>query len=314
MLKKFAENLMGMRSVTILCHMRPDGDTLGSALALSLALDQLGVENEVCCESVVPEMFLRLGAEKVKKTPKLDSEAIVCVDSADEFRLGELSDYFLKAKKKKFNIDHHISNTKYADVNYVNCCPANCQNMVKLFEEMHVTITKEIANFLMMGLLTDSGSFTHSDVDGETFRVAGLLLDAGADVNALTYQMFRRQKKIRFLLNTRVMNKVRFELDDQLAFVIVMQSDLEATGAKQEMTEGFVDFPLTVDGVEVSIALMEVKKEQFKVSLRSKGKVNVNEVASSFGGGGHILASGCMLFGSVEEVVDKLCFAVSRQL
>ncbi|MBO5525999.1 MAG: bifunctional oligoribonuclease/PAP phosphatase NrnA [Clostridia bacterium] len=314
MLKKFAEKLSAVRSATILCHMRPDGDTIGSALALSLALDSLGIENEVCCESVVPELFVNLGAGKIRNKPRLDSEAIVCVDCADEFRLGELSDYFLKSKKKTFNIDHHVSNTRYADVNYVNNCSANCQNMTRLFQEMHVEITKEMANFLMMGLLTDSGSFTHSDVNGETMRVGGVLLDAGADIDGLTYQMFRRQKKTRFLLNTRVMNKVRFFLDDRLACVIVMQSDLEAVGAKPEMTEGFVDFPLTVDGVEVSAALMEVKREQFKVSLRSKGEVNVNEVASSFGGGGHVLASGCMLFGSVEEVLDKLSFAVSRQL
>lgn len=314
-IESFATALLSMRSVSILTHMRPDGDTLGSAAALSLALDSLGIENEVCCESVIPETFLIYPTiKKIKKEMKLNSEAIVCVDSSDENRLGYLGDPFLRAKKKKFNIDHHISNTKYADYNYVNLCSANCLNMVRLFEAMKVEITKEMADYLMMGLLTDSGSFTHSDVDGEALRIAGKLIDCGADINALSYHMFRRQRKERFLLNTRVMSKVRFALDDQLAFVTVLQDDLTATNSKPEMTEGFVDFPLTVDPVEVSCALLEVKKGQFKVSLRSKGKVNVNAVASSFGGGGHILASGCMLFGELEEVIDRLSFAVSREL
>lgn len=314
-IESFAEALLSVRSVTILSHMRPDGDTLGSALSLSLALDSLGIENEMVCESVIPETFLHFPLAKLmKREPKLDAEAIVCVDCSDEKRLGLLGDWFLRARKKKFNIDHHISNTNFADYNYVNLCSANCLNMARLYKAMGVELTKEMANYLLMGLLTDSGAFSHSDVDGDALRVAGDLLDRGGDLGGLSYHLFKRQRMERFRLNTRVMSKVRFALEDRLAFVVVLQEDLKETGAKQEMTEGFVDFPLTVDSVEVSCALLEVKKEQFKISLRSKGKVNVNAVASRFGGGGHILASGCMLFGTLEEVIDRLSFAVSREL
>lgn len=110
------------------------------------------------------------------------------------------------------------------------------------------------------------------------------------------------------------MNNIRFALDDKLTFILTTQDALKETGADKSMTEGFVDFPLTIDGVEVSVSLLEVKKRQYKISLRSKGTVNVNAVASTFGGGGHILASGCLLGGLLEEVIEKLTYAVSLAL
>ncbi len=110
------------------------------------------------------------------------------------------------------------------------------------------------------------------------------------------------------------MKSLRFALSDALAIICVTKEDFEKTGAEQSMTEGFVDFPLSIDGVEVAAALMEVRHGQFKISLRSKGTVNVNAVASIFGGGGHILASGCMIFGEYEEVVERLTYALNQLL
>ena len=163
-------------------------------------------------------------------------------------------------------------------------------------------------------LMTDSGSFTHSDVTAHTFSVAAQLRAAGADVREINYRMFACQKKQRALLFRRALANLRFALDDRLTFILVRSRDLEETGADRSMTEGFVDYPLTIDGVEVSVSLLEMKPGQYKASLRSKGKVNVNAVASAFGGGGHVLASGCMLFGEYEEVVERLTYAVYQHL
>ncbi len=126
--------------------------------------------------------------------------------------------------------------------------------------------------------------------------------------------MFKKQKKARALLYADTLSRMRFLLDDRLAVLIVRQEDLKKYAARQDYTEGFVDFPLSIDTVEVSVSIMETKRNQYKISLRSKGKVNVNAVAAVYGGGGHVLASGCMLFGDVEEVIDKLQFTVSRYL
>ena len=126
--------------------------------------------------------------------------------------------------------------------------------------------------------------------------------------------MFSRQTKLRALLFGKVINGMRFALDDKLVFIVVSLDAIGKSDTDRSITEGFVDFPLTIDGVEVSVSLLEVKKHQYKISLRSKGKVNVNAVAAVFGGGGHLLASGCMLTGELEEVIEKITYAVYQNL
>ena len=173
-------------------------------------------------------------------------------------------------------------------------------------------ITEEIANLLMLGLITDSGNFAHQDVSENTFKIAAFLRSKGADVSLIIYNMFRRQTKARALLYGRVIKNIGFALDDKLAYLVITDKDVEECGADKSLTEGFVDFPLTIDGVEVSVSFLEYKENQYKASLRSKGNINVNSVAVSFGGGGHKFASGCKLIGSLEEVKEKLIFAFSK--
>ncbi|MDE6598202.1 MAG: bifunctional oligoribonuclease/PAP phosphatase NrnA [Clostridia bacterium] len=301
----------------IFCHARPDGDALGSGLALCLAFRNAGKFATMYCEDLPPEKFSFLpvtGQVKRGLSPKTEYDTFISVDCADVARMGIFAEAYLKFSGTTVNIDHHISNTYFGKLNYVSVCPASCEVMTEIFTAAGFEITKEIADLLMLGLITDSGNFTHNDVSEHTFLTAAKLRAKGADVNAINYNMYARQQKARALLYGRVMNNIRFELDDKVTFIVTTLNDLKQTGADKSVTEGFVDFPLTVDGVEVSVSLMEVKKRQYKVSLRSKGKVNVNAVAAAFGGGGHILASGCMIFGSYEEVVDKLKYAVYQNL
>lgn len=316
-LKEIAEIVKQAKSVSIFTHMRPDGDALGSALALSCALDGLGIENEVCDESDIPSnLFFMPGLKKVVKTPTLDADLCIAVDCADVDRLGALADFFRVANKKKrtVNIDHHISNTAFAQFNFVRDCSANCMNMSTLIEELGAPVSKETANFLMLGMLTDSGNFSHDDVTEETFMIAGKLVKQGADVQFLNYNLFKKQPKARAKLYADVIGKMRYALDDKFVFLTISLEDMQKYGADNGMTEGFVDFPLTVDTAEVSASVMEVRKGQYKISLRSKSYADVNRIAGQFGGGGHIRASGCMLFGELEEVVDRLTYAVSQYL
>ncbi len=302
--------------IAVFCHARPDGDALGSGLALCLALENLGKKAVMCCEDEPPARFMFMPEfEKVSTAlPNMDYDVFVTVDCADDTRMGCFSKTCKKFKKTTINIDHHISNDGYAKMNYVKVCPATCEIMTELLYTAGYEITPAIANLLMIGLVTDSGMFMHKDVTDTTFKVAALLREKGADVDSIYYNMFARQPKARALLYGRVMNGLRFALEDKLAIIVIHEKDMAELGADKSLTEGFVDFPLTVDGVEVAASLMEYRKNQYKVSLRSKGKVNVNAVATSFGGGGHILASGCMLFGEEEEVVEKITYAVSLNL
>lgn len=316
-LREIADRLKGVRSALIFTHARPDGDTLGSGLALCLALRQLNIRTEVLNEEKIPEKYLFLtGMSEFKTSPSFEAEAYIAVDSADVKRLGALEDLFCRGGQKAVtvNIDHHISNTSYAKYNFVRPMAANCQNIAELLSLLNVKIDKPIADALLMGLLTDSGNFSHNDVDGNTFRAAATFTDAGADVERMNYNMFKKQSKARAALYARTMSGMRYLLDDRLAIIVVTREALEAAGGDKSLTEGFVDFPLSVEGVEVAVAMLEVKYRQYKISLRSKGKVNVNAVAGVYGGGGHILASGCMLYGDLEEVIDKLRYTVSQYL
>lgn len=316
-IEEIATLLKTIKSAVIFTHMRPDGDTLGSGIALSRALTLSKIPNQVVSEGEIPPKFDYLeGAKEILRKPTLDAEAYICVDSSDEGRLGALSDTYLAGAKKKItvNLDHHVSNTRYAKYNYVRECSANCENIGELIKAMGVAYDRIIANALMTGLITDSGNFAHKDVNGDTFRAAAEASDAGADVDIITYYTFRKQTRARADLYASVLSHLRYFLNDRFVAAVIPLSELKSTGATVADTEGFVDFALGIDTVEVSASLLEVKKGQYKVSFRSKGKANVNEVASCYGGGGHILASGCMIFGELEEVLDKLCYTVSQQL
>ena len=315
-LEEISEQLNKSKEVAIFCHVRPDGDTLGSGLALCLALNNAGKKAFVFCEDLPPEKFSFLSAVSLVKNEFTghNFDTFVSVDCADLQRLGIFSKCYAKFKGIKLNVDHHISNDGYGDYNFVEVCPATCEIMTELLKVSGFEITKDVAELLTLGLITDSGNFTHLDVTPRTYLTGAFLREKGADMNLINYNMYGRQSKARALLYGIAASKLRFALEDKFAYVVITLEDLVKAGAEAGVTEGFVDFPLSVDGVEVAASIMENKTGQYKVSLRSKGKVNVSSLAATFGGGGHVLASGCMLFGSLEEVLDKLTYAVYQNL
>lgn len=305
-----------LKSAVIFTHVQPDGDTIGGAMALSIALQRLGIQSEVVNEGKVPKKLCFLeGADKISNRPSLDGEGYICIDASDTPRLGELQKLFTAGARKgkpTVNIDHHVSNTRYCRYNFVRPRASNCENVAELIRELGVEEDKPIADYLLMGMVTDSGGFSHRDVNGDTFRAAATAMDGGADVERITYETFKKQSKARAGMYASVISNLRYFLNDALAVALVSREALESRGLTQEATDGIVDFALSIDTVEVSVCLMEVKAGQYKASLRSKSRVNVNEVARSFGGGGHVFASGCMFFGEIEEVYDRLQYAVAQ--
>ncbi|MBO5363268.1 MAG: bifunctional oligoribonuclease/PAP phosphatase NrnA [Clostridia bacterium] len=312
-----ATKLKQAKSVAIFSHTRPDGDAYGSSMALSRALSAIGIENCVCNDSDVPSnLAFVTELEGVLKKPSFEPDVLIAVDCAEEARLGELAYYFrLSAKKATtINVDHHVSNTRYAKYNYVRDCAANCLNIYRLIKDMGAPIDKKTAEYLLMGILTDSGNFSHDDVNEEVLSVAADLVKSGADICRYNYELFKKQPKQRAALYADVMGKMRYFHDERLALIVVSQEQMQKHGANYGMTEGFVDFPLNVDTVEVAASLLEMRKGQYKISLRSKTYADVNKIAGVYGGGGHVRAAGCMLYGDLEEVIDKLSYTVSQYL
>ncbi len=314
-LTELANKISKERKVAIFCHVRPDGDALGSALALKLALLSLGASAEVFCDDTVPSKFNFLQqAKTVNANFNLDDgyTALIASDCAEINRLGDFAESFARFSNT-YSIDHHISNTRFAKENYVVDNASNCENVCELIRAMGVEITCEIANLLALGIVTDTGNFKHNNVTAKTFSVASALMEKGADFNNIVYNAFTKQSKARAKLFGAVMSKIRYLLDDKFALITITQSALTEFGATPDETEGFIDFIMGINTVEVGASLMEIAKDKYKVSLRSKS-ADVNAVAGAFGGGGHISASGCQIHGEYEEVVDKLRFEVSKEL
>ena len=312
-LRDLGAKLKEEKSVALFCHIRPDGDTLGSALAFKLALKSLGIEAEVFCDDPVPSRFFFLNeAKEVKAALNKNFTALVAIDCADSSRLGNFERIFLE-HGNTYSIDHHVSNTRYAKINYVFDAASNCENILSIIELLGVEITEQMANLLATGIMTDTGNFHHKNVTAETLFAVGKMVEKGADLNKIYFHMFSAQTKERAKLFGKTMSAIRYFFDGRVAVATVRLKDFEDCNAAQSETEGFIDFLMGIMGVEVGACVMETQPNKFKISLRSKN-ADVNAVASRFGGGGHTLASGCQIFGDYEEVVDKITFAISREL
>jgi len=317
-IKEICIEIKKLKSVLIFTHVRPDGDTIGSGMGLKLLLEKVNIKTDIICESTIPEKFSFLIPQNTFLT-EIDNnkeyDAYIAVDCSDENRIGSFGEQFLKAKTT-YNIDHHISNTRFAKYNYVQERAATAEIILEitlcLLESKN--IDKSIANCLLLGICTDTGNFMHQNVTEKTLVSASILVGCGGELHNISYHMFKNQKKERAELYAKIISKVRYFNDNKISIITVFMEDIEKANASADMTEGFIDFPLSIEGVEVAVCLLQSKKNQYKISFRSKGTINVNEVAGVFGGGGHILASGCMINGDYEEVIDKLVYAISARL
>ncbi|MBQ7373571.1 MAG: bifunctional oligoribonuclease/PAP phosphatase NrnA [Clostridia bacterium] len=313
-LKDVAVELKKRSKILIFCHNRPDGDTLGSAFALKHALEQVdGKVAKIVCSQAVPEKYGVLDFIGKTYLPTEINESFDChisVDCASEMMLGD-SYALYKKHSITINVDHHVSNERYAKMNYVEDRASCCEIIYGLINYLNREKTESVVNSLLLGVVTDTGNFMHNNVTESTLQIASELVKIGANLHKISYAMFKNQKIERAKLYAHVIGGMRFFEYGKIAIISIFKRDFETFSATQDMTEGFIDFPLSVEGVEVAVSIMETKENAYKISLRSKGKINVNEVASIFGGGGHILASGCLIHGFYEDVKDKIIRAIS---
>lgn len=311
-LKDIASKLKNAKSVAVFTHVRPDGDTLGSAFALKEGLISLGKTADVFVNGQVPDTFINLEPLFNSGKKELDEnyEVYISVDVSDRTRLGVFAEAFGK-KKGTLLVDHHISNDCFADFSYVEDCAADCEIIYELLNLLEVKFTPLIANLVLTGIVTDTGAFAHKNVTAKSLSIASSLLSFGADLNKIIFHMFKSQTKERAKLYAKTMEHIRYYLDGTLGVIAVTKENLKDCNATPEMTEGFIDFVMSVDSVQVGICLLQTGDKTFKVSFRSKG-ADVNKMAQVYGGGGHTLASGCMVNGYLEDVIDRLVYTVSQ--
>ena len=285
-------------------HARPDGDAVGSALACCQILRQMGKQAEIILHSGVPGIYRHLPfadgvvqAETVNG--KFEAAIILECDGLARTSLAGLERQFL------INIDHHQSGRAFANVNWIDPTACATAEMVyRLAREAGATITPEVATCLYAAVLTDTGSFSFASTNEKTFALAGELVRCGAEPARIAQGIYfsHPTSKMR-LLGAALSNLHR---DGCLAWMRATRGDMECCGARDEDCEGLVNYALAIEGVEVAIFFRELADGNWRVSLRSKGAVDVAAVAQSFGGGGHHCASGCSLPGPLSVASERI--------
>ena len=313
-LDEILEEIKVAEKIIILTHESPDGDAIGSSLAMKLALEELGKEADIIIPEI-PRLYEFLPAiEQVKKESNIKSyDLAISVDCADLKRLTG-REYFENASKTVV-IDHHGSNNMYGDLNYVNpVSPACCEILAYIFEYFEINITKEIGTCIMTGIITDTGGFRHPTVNPETFEFTAELIRKGINVPDIYKRTLRTQTKANFLLTQRVMDRMEILEEGKVTFTYVTLKDKEEVEAETGDTEGLVEIGRDIEGVEVSIFLKQKEENLFKISMRSGNYVNVSDVCLMFGGGGHQRAAGATAQGTLEQVREKVLKEVKKAL
>lgn len=304
----FRDAISTASGVLIGSHLNPDGDTLGSALALSHYLDSLNVRNEVLCHHSPPENLHFLpGVERVRHAPKgksFDLGILVDMDSPE--RLGSTEPYF-DACPKSIVIDHHVPHHKPGDLRIVDeNAAATAVILYGLFQKLEAPITPEIACCLLTGIVTDTGSFRFRNTNPEALDVAGSLVEMGGDINRIAEEVFHRKPLSSLRLLGILLAKMHVECSDRLAWADLKFEDFQAVNGKDEETEGFVNELLSIQTVQMAALFREPREGKVRVSLRSMGHIDVAEIAREFGGGGHKNAAGISFDGDIEDVVQSV--------
>ena len=291
-MEKIKSLIEGADSIMILAHKGPDGDAVGSSLALYNAFLKMYKKVDIVIEDV-PKIFSFLpNADKIKESTETDEyDLVVVVDCATYERVGQYENNYFENAKFTLNIDHHISNTKYANYNYISeSSPACCEYLVEIFDNIGIEITKEIAECLMVGILTDTGGFQYTNVGEKTYNFASRVSNL-INIPSIYKKVLSTKTKAQFELTKIAMSRIELLNNDKIAFTYLKLSDFEETNASHGDHEGIVNFGRNIEGVEVSIFVREVENG-LRVSLRGNGKVNVNKIALVFNGGGHRDSSG----------------------
>ena len=282
--------------------MNPDGDAIGSSLAMKLALNQLGKNADVIIPEFPKTFEFLPGINEVKKESNIEKyDLAIALDCASIKLLNGFTKYFDNATVK-VAIDHHSSNTMFADYNYVDQdAPACAQLLLVVFSYFNINVTKDIGTCI----ITDTGGFRYEGVTADTFRFVAELCEKGIKVTQVYSQVYASKTRAKFELHRIALNRLEFLEDGKIAFTYVTKADEEQVEAKNGDYDGIVENGRDVEGVEVSVFLRETDKG-IKVSLRSKNYVNASEVAMMFGGGGHLRAAGCNIQGTIDQAKNQI--------
>ena len=294
--------------IAVLCHKDPDGDTLGSAAALVLALRALGKEAALFCADCPPKKYAYF-LEGVQ-TDGFVPTFVLSVDVADQKLLGDLAERFPHID---LAIDHHTSHRPFAEDWWVEGENIACAMMIfDLVREMGISLSKQMANALYTGIVTDSGCFLYPATSARTHRMAADLMEAGADFAFINKTMFETKSVNRVAVEKACLNNLTLHFDGRCAYSLLDFDLLQSLAADPSDFDGVAGLPRQLEGVLVGVFVREKEKGVFKVSIRSNENADASAVCRLFGGGGHFHAAGCTLTGDALSVQREILSAVEK--
>ncbi|MBR2133935.1 MAG: bifunctional oligoribonuclease/PAP phosphatase NrnA [Eubacterium sp.] len=299
-IKECARLLSEKDDILILTHAHPDGDTLGSGFALCRALLKLGKFCSVVNEAEIPAKYSYLFDDIAITNFK--PQFVVAVDVATPNLLGALEGKY----HIDLCIDHHITNTEYADYLLLEDVPAACQTMYYVIKELGAEIDKRMAESLYTGLSTDTGCFRYASTTAQTYRVAADLIELGADNGMINRLMFETKTKTYAKLERLALESMSFFDDDRIAVITVTQDMYNQTGSNEQETEALAPLTRQIEGVEIGVIIKEKPDGTCKASIRTFEKVNAAELAKMFSGGGHPQAAACRFDCGVMEARSRI--------
>lgn len=303
----------------VVSHVSPDGDAIGSTSAVGFILQLLGKTYTLINDGRTPKKYqMLLGGQPIVDyslvPPSRRFGRVIAVDCADFSRIGGVHNVFDEGVQL-LNIDHHPTNDLFGSVNLVHPdAAATVEIIFELGQQLGIQWTKPLAASIYAGLLTDTGGFRYSNTSPNVLSIAEKMLRAGAEGAVLAEQLLETMTYPQMQLLRDALSTLEFAKDRQIAWLSVSQETLSRIGASDEDSEGLVNIPRNVEGVQVGMMFKEKDTNLFKVSLRSAGKVDVAQIAKRLGGGGHVRAAGCTVEGTLDDVVERLVGAVSAEL
>ena len=314
---RILEGIKDCHSFCVVGHIRPDGDCVGSQLGLTLALRNEGKRVVCWNEDPIPQKYEFLDPDHTFQKPKPGHkfDCVIATDAASFERFGKVGSC-VKNRKLFINIDHHESITRYADINWVSAHePSSGELIFRLLKVAKWPITKRIADCLFTAVSTDTGSFQYSTTRPGTFHVAAEVVRRGADLAKICDEVYQSYPLSRARLLRHIYSHFRLTHENRIAYFWLKKADFARSGADSCDTEGLIDHIRAIAPVVVACVFEEIEPELTRISLRSKSdKVNVNEIAAQFGGGGHPAAAGARIPGRPLSVQRKVIGAIKHAL
>lgn len=313
--KEIFNKINRSKKVAVISHKSPDGDCLGSGMAMYYILKKMDKNVDLYCDDSIHQNYAFLVNNCYNSELKnVDYDLVISVDCGDLKRLGKFEQMYVN-HSNTINIDHHMTNENFGVINCVEPeRSSTCELLYDIFVSNECEIDLNTATALYCGIATDTGCFIHNNTKENTHIVAGKLIGTGIDLDYIHYNLFKKKSLPELRLLEESLKSLELFSDNKIAISYITQKVLKKYKQNENAYIGVVNMITNLEESEVGVSMVELKDNSYKISLRSKGRIDVSVIAQKFGGGGHKMAAGCKIFGKAHKVIKLLVEAINQEL